>query len=84
MTCDFKEAKKRRKQTMSEIADDVLRRHADTFSALASRDITFCSNISCPVRALCSRAEVPGEGWYSVSQFELNEDGSCDYFIKVD
>lgn len=47
-------------------------------------DISLCRNEFCPLRNNCYRATaVPSEYMQSYAVFELKEDGSCDYIIKI-
>ena len=48
-------------------------------------DITMCSNVKCPLARECYRSELSGtrpSSWQSMSVFDTNEDGECDYFME--
>lgn len=47
-------------------------------------DITMCTNWMCKKRNHCYRFKaVPNEFWQAYSEFPLNEDGSCDWYMKL-
>lgn len=44
-------------------------------------DISLCSNFTCPLRNNCYRATaVPNEYMQSYATFNLNADGTCNWF----
>ena len=45
-------------------------------------DISKCSNTKCKTRATCYRATAPDGMWQSYSEFKVNKDGTCDYYVS--
>ena len=45
-------------------------------------DISKCSNTKCKTRATCYRATAPDGRWQSYSEFKVNKDGTCDYYVS--
>lgn len=67
------------------MVDDILEEHKETFKALGSHDITFCSNGDCPMKKNCHRSldnltTNPSKHYLSVSHFEP-VNGECEDFM---
>lgn len=46
-------------------------------------DISLCRNTTCPLREKCYRATaIPNEYGQSYTIFNLNEDGTCNWFLE--
>ncbi len=45
-------------------------------------DISKCLNESCPLKERCYRFKCAGSEYQTYSDFQPNEDGSCDWFME--
>lgn len=43
-------------------------------------DISKCNNVTCSLRTKCYRFTSEDSLWQSYTNFEQNEDSTCDYF----
>ena len=42
-----------------------------------------CDNLTCPLKETCYRFKAVPSEYQAYANFELDDDGKCDYFIKI-